>query len=262
MFSETLAGTLSGTGYNSAILAYIVGAKNVVSVDINEELLNVARMRIEQVVGPGVTVIHADGRNLPEDLIDFDAIIVTGGHDRIEPSWIRALAPGGKFIFNWLQSFTKVMIEAEKHTSGGMIGRVCEYGGAFMSLHDGNGVRPAVLPYEKLDIIENLAFQSQLFDNPDFRFFLQINMPSLQHYHYNNPKGARVYVIKEVKSARVIHVFPQVICGDASLWREIHSLYEKFEQCSQPSRATYSLCVDKSGIMQFTHEACSKQQIS
>src|SRR5579859_1356982 len=51
----------TGTGYNAALLACIVGASNVVTIDINETLLGAARKRIEQTVGAGVTVLCADG---------------------------------------------------------------------------------------------------------------------------------------------------------------------------------------------------------
>jgi protein-L-isoaspartate O-methyltransferase len=79
----------TGTGYNAAILAHIVGKENVVSIDINQSLLDTAQERIERIVGTGITLLNADGRNLPETLGRFDAIIVTGSHDRLELSWIK-----------------------------------------------------------------------------------------------------------------------------------------------------------------------------
>ena len=159
----------TGTGYNAAILSTIVGNQNVVSIDINEHLTTMAQSRLDAIVGPGVTVLHGDGRILPETIGRFDVILVTGAHDRLESSWIQALSPGGRLVFNWAKSFIKVMIKAKKMNDG-MVGWVSPYGGDFMSLHDGNGIRPSQLTPIPLRVVAPTDYRF-LCEDLDFLFF-------------------------------------------------------------------------------------------
>lgn len=160
----------TGTGYNAALIGSIIGPTSVTTVDINQALLDVAGERIRRTVGTGTNIMHLDGRHLPHDLREFDAIIVTGAHQRLETSWIEALKPGGRIVFNWMKSFARVMIEAEKCSNGTMIGKVSSYGGDFMGLHDGQGITREPIPFNQLAPIDG-ALLSSLFDDQDFRFF-------------------------------------------------------------------------------------------
>ncbi len=244
----------TGTGYNAALVGSIAGPENVVTIDENDALLDVVRARIERTIGPDVTVLCLESRNLPESLGLFDAIIVNGSCERIDPSWMRALMPGGRIVFNWMKSFTNVMIQAEK-TGRNLTGRVCQYDGDLISMYGGQGTQHGPLPYVPLPLIAYFACQSPIFGDPDFRFFLQINMPSLRYDHYSKlSSGERVYVVRDIDSNRIVHFFPLKIRGDASLWKEIYALYEKFEQLQQPSRKEFLLTVNENGVMTFSYK--------
>jgi protein-L-isoaspartate O-methyltransferase len=243
----------TGTGYTAAILGYIVGSEKVVTLDINQALLEEARVRIERTGGSGRTILHADGRTLPEYLGEFQAILVTGSHDRIEPSWVRALVPGGRIVFNWIQGLTKVMLEAEK-TEERLIGRVSAYGGDFMQLHDGNVEERVRVPHQRLGLVTCQEFRPQIFEDPDFSFLLQIALPSLRYRRYRNASGEKSYAVRDLSGHRLVHFFPGKIRGDGSLWEEIRALHETFEQLLRPSRKAFSLCVDERGCMTFSYK--------
>lgn len=244
----------TGTGYNAAILGTLVGCHNVVTIDINEQLLAEAQARVERIVGPGMTFLHADGRSLPEQLSGgtFDAIMVTGSHDRIEPSWVKALAPGGHLVVNWKRSFANVMIEAEKIQSR-LIGRVAPYGGDFMALHDGAGLERGRSPYQPLGLVACSEFRPQLFEDRDFGFFLQIKKPSLFYHRHRTRSGDLAYVVMESTGSRVLYFFPVKIRGDASLWQEISQVSEQYEQLKRPSRSAFQLIVEEDGQMTFRY---------
>ncbi|GLV61189.1 hypothetical protein KDH_80050 [Dictyobacter sp. S3.2.2.5] len=251
----------TGTGYNAALVASLVGAANVVTIDINAALLDAARTRIERIVGSGVRVLHADGRNLLANLGLFDALIVTGAHERLEPSWINALAPGGRIVFNWAQGLIKVMLEAEK-VGDSLVGRVCEYGGEFMFLHAGDGVKRPLLPCIPLELVETTAFQSQLFDDPDFRFFLQIHLPTLGYSLWRKATGAKVYVVEERETHRMLQFFPEKIRGNRSLWKEIQMLYTQFDDLAHPKHTAFTFSCLSEGQMTFALNKAILQQSS
>jgi protein-L-isoaspartate(D-aspartate) O-methyltransferase len=245
----------TGTGYNAAILACLVNPENVVTIDINENLLEAVRERLERTVGSGVTVLHTDGRNLAEDLANFDAIIVTASHQNIEPSWIRALVSGGRLIVNWNKSFSKAFVELEKSGESGLIGNVARYSGDFMSLHSGEGVPIPAFPAwdRQAPLLESRDFRDEIVRNFDFGFFLQIHFPTLSLYRYHKKSvDAYYYAVKDY-SGRVVYFSPYV-GGDASLWEEIRQCHEKFIGLGKPRRKSLSLKVAADGTMTFFSE--------
>jgi protein-L-isoaspartate O-methyltransferase len=241
----------TGTGYNAAILSCIVGNKNVVTLDINETLLAEAQERLDRIVGPGITVLHVDGRNLPAYLGQFDAILVAASSQCIEPSWIQALNHQGRLIVNWNKSFSKVFFELEKQGEG-LIGNVASFGGDFMELHDGNGIAPVQLDWDKYAPVleEETDFRDHLPCDVDFGFFVQIHIPSLRYsrfkgnvsnqYHYaiGDAQGRLVYLSKKVR-------------GDALLWKELKELHEKFVSLGKPRSKDLSLQIACNGDMTF-----------
>lgn len=107
----------TGTGYNAALMAEMVGSGgSVVAVDIDDDLTESAAAHLvaagaavclEGLPLPGVT---ADPRAAPitlatrdgalgyEELAPYDRIVLTVGSWDIQPAWWRQLAPGGRLL--------------------------------------------------------------------------------------------------------------------------------------------------------------------
>jgi len=84
----------AGTGYYSAIIAYIVGATgHVVAAEIDEPLAAAARRNLVSM--PWVEVQQSDGSDVHGPL---DAILVNAGVTHPQESWLDALAPGGRLL--------------------------------------------------------------------------------------------------------------------------------------------------------------------
>ncbi len=89
----------SGTGYNAALIAHIVGdTGHVVTIDIDEDLVDRARAHL---VGAGfaqVRVVCADGALGYHDAAPYDRIILTAAAWDIAPAWREQLRPGGRLV--------------------------------------------------------------------------------------------------------------------------------------------------------------------
>lgn len=86
----------TGTGYNAALLAQLAGDANVVSVEIERDLIETARAALDEQGCRRVMLVHAEeltGVHQP-----FDRIIVTARSNDIDPNWWRLLAPGGRIV--------------------------------------------------------------------------------------------------------------------------------------------------------------------
>jgi protein-L-isoaspartate(D-aspartate) O-methyltransferase len=89
----------TGTGYNAAVLAQIVGDRgHVVSVDIDPELVKRAHASLAA-AGYGSVEVHcADGGYGEPSAAPFDRIIVTAGAWDIPPAWLEQLTGDGRLV--------------------------------------------------------------------------------------------------------------------------------------------------------------------
>ncbi|MGH3411217.1 MAG: methyltransferase domain-containing protein, partial [Streptosporangiaceae bacterium] len=93
----------TGTGYNAAVMAHIVGPRGaVVTVDIDADLIARAQASLADAgYGPGrgqVRAICADGGYGDPLDAPFDRVIVTAGAWDISPAWLDQLGPGGRLV--------------------------------------------------------------------------------------------------------------------------------------------------------------------
>ena len=89
----------TGSGYNAALMSHIVGERGlVVTVDIEEDLIVLARQRLSEAGYGRVEVICGDGGLGYESGAPYDRIILTVGAWDIAPAWWDQLRPGGLLV--------------------------------------------------------------------------------------------------------------------------------------------------------------------
>ncbi|HKB49086.1 MAG TPA: methyltransferase domain-containing protein, partial [Ktedonobacterales bacterium] len=89
----------TGTGYNAALLAELVGPSGVVTtVDIDPEIVAEAREHLTA-AGYGHVAVHVgDGRDGWAASAPYDRVILTVGADDIWPAWYEQLAEDGLLV--------------------------------------------------------------------------------------------------------------------------------------------------------------------
>jgi protein-L-isoaspartate(D-aspartate) O-methyltransferase len=89
----------AGTGYNAALLAHLVGDTGlVVTVDIDQDLVEGARQHLAAAGFDRVQVICGDGGLGYVDAAPYDRIILTVGASDILPAWRAQLKPEGRLV--------------------------------------------------------------------------------------------------------------------------------------------------------------------
>jgi glutamate-5-semialdehyde dehydrogenase len=89
----------TGTGYNAALLAELVGPSGaVVSVDMDQDLVDGAARNLAAAGVSGVTLVTGDGALGYPDGAPYDRIMLTVGSWDIQPAWWAQLAPGGRLL--------------------------------------------------------------------------------------------------------------------------------------------------------------------
>lgn len=89
----------AGSGYNAAIMAHIVGdTGNVVTVDIDQDIVDEAAANLSQTGFHNVTCVCGDGfEGVPTEQ-PYDRIIVTVGAYDVSPHWVNQLKDGGILV--------------------------------------------------------------------------------------------------------------------------------------------------------------------
>lgn len=89
----------SGTGYNAALMAHIVGKTGeVTTIDIDEDIVEAAREHLISAGFANVHVICADGGLGYPDAAPYDRIILTVNAADITPAWHTQLKPDGRLL--------------------------------------------------------------------------------------------------------------------------------------------------------------------
>jgi protein-L-isoaspartate O-methyltransferase len=102
----------AGTGYNAALLAFVVGEPGVrnepealatgrgrdgcvVSIDVDRAVLDSARRHLSALPDRRIELHHCDGRAGYPPAAPFDCIQVTAATPDLEPAWLEQVLPGG-----------------------------------------------------------------------------------------------------------------------------------------------------------------------
>ncbi len=89
----------TGSGYNAAVMSAVVGPQGqVVSIDIDPELVERSRASLAKAGYDRVTLLCADGGFGDPAGAPFDRIIVTAGAWDIAPAWLEQVVLGGLLV--------------------------------------------------------------------------------------------------------------------------------------------------------------------
>lgn len=122
----------AGTGYNAALLAHRLGARNVSTIEVDPAVAEHARAALHATGYGEVRVITGDGERGYAPLAPYDRLVSTAGVRRFPYQWVRQTRPGGRFITPWAHPYLPVLVELTVTVDGTAIGSVADPGMDFM----------------------------------------------------------------------------------------------------------------------------------
>ncbi|MDP7323638.1 MAG: protein-L-isoaspartate(D-aspartate) O-methyltransferase [Candidatus Woesearchaeota archaeon] len=109
----------SGSGYQTSILAHIVGDKgSVVSTDVIPELVEFARQNIKKVNLKNVKIFEEDGSKGLQEQAPYDRIIITAACKEFPQPLLEQLKPGGIIVGPVGDANEQEMVKGVKDKSG------------------------------------------------------------------------------------------------------------------------------------------------
>lgn len=94
----------TGTGWNAALMAEIVGVSNVTTVEIDPEIAEDARRKLRD-AGYPVEVITGDGADGYAPNAPYDRVIATAAVAEFPLEWVRECRVGGLMLVPWAPTF-------------------------------------------------------------------------------------------------------------------------------------------------------------
>jgi protein-L-isoaspartate(D-aspartate) O-methyltransferase len=108
----------TGSGYHVALLAFLVGPRNVVSIERLEALAERARSNLASVGLGEVTVVVGDGSLGYPDRAPYDGIMATAAAPRIPDPWAAQLSSRGRIVAPVGPRHGQVLVVATKRADG------------------------------------------------------------------------------------------------------------------------------------------------
>lgn len=105
----------TGSGWNAALIAHIVGKKGMVyTTEIVDELIDFAKNNLKKIKLENIKVIHSDGSKGYEKASPYDRIIVTAACPKIPETLIKQLRQDGIIVAPVGSFFGQKMIKGRK----------------------------------------------------------------------------------------------------------------------------------------------------
>lgn len=198
-----------GTGYNAALMGYMVGQRGqVISLDIDEELVQTAKRQLAFVQAANVYAAVGDGFSGDALHAPYDRILATCSVRCIPVAWSDQIKIGGLLVCNLLTNLASTFIRVEKRSDNELRGGFLALEATYMEMHRG-----ALPPKTKIDWRRYDSFPSKsvhlsenleaLLKNPAHSLVLQSLLPGvMKRYHVQNDQ-VMLYLLIEDAAVQV-----------------------------------------------------------
>ena len=257
----------TGSGYNAGLLATLTHTpEQVVTIERDAVLAAQARHTLEQVIGPGVTVVVGDGVVGWPSGAPYDRIIATASAATLPMAWVEQLDIGGRLVMDLQGPLASSFLVVEK-TAESVSGHFLSEPLHFMPLEteaisvpQANMASLLQQACQTTFVLENdPVFPDALFD-PAFRWFLQWRIPDCQiskrkHVRRGTASEMHTILVVEPKRKALVRLQKQQgeatwrgeVYGSALFWQELQQAYEAFHVVGEPHQQRYQLVVEQEG---------------
>ncbi len=251
----------AGTGYNAALMGYMVGSTGqVISIDIDEELVSTAKLHLSQTGARNVLAVNGDGFAGYPANSPYDRLLATCGVKYIPRTWLYQLKQGGVLICNVLLNLASIFVRLEKLNSTTLEGRLLDIDAQYMEMRSPGGLplrsgihwkKYDALPRHDAKLSGNLT---ELLNNTSYSLLLQSVLPRVsKHYRWNAGKDQPdVYLLEQASVGAAVRVHDDriTVYGDGERLEEQIKESIAMYQHLYPE-AGYKVCIteDQATIM-------------
>jgi len=250
----------TGTGYNTALLAHVVGPRGVVcSVDIHDKAVHEARQalgRLAPSLANRVFLAARDGFEGFREFAPFDRIVATAACPDIAPSWIGQLAPDGMLLVPLRTKGLDPLVALRRTGEGRCQGRGVGWAG-FMQARGALDDPAHDIVWESRDYLVSEHLRSVPLGEPirtqfarrlDFFFYLALADP-LAGLHPRGPSSdltsIRFGILDGDTGHRALLSGTEIEYSNGSCLARVQDHLERWVQLGSPSIADYDIHVSE-----------------
>ena len=240
----------TGSGYNAALLSARLGQNNVVSIDIDPDLVALARERLAS-LGYHPLMITGDGTQGYAEGVPYDRVIATHAVEHLPYAWIAQTCPGG-------------MILADVRSLGaphiGHLARLTVHGDGTATGDFATGSRGNFMPdrnalqqshylgrtaYDLRDVTtRSTTLGASALNEDGFVFGLWAHLPDI-----TLRPGPQTYLSTPDGSWAIAPEYPGEVrvAGPRDLWCLVEDLHVEWEVAGRPGTDAYTIIVTPHG---------------
>lgn len=242
----------TGTGYDAALLCHRLGDANVTSIDIDNDLVTAARLRLTDLdYFPTLRTVDGDQDN--ESNRAYDKLLCTYAAPSVPPAWLRQLRPGGQLLTHLHRNLpvslaVRLTVDEDGNASGNFLGD----GGCFMASRN----IPVVDAFAQLDA--TVDQQGQIRDDggltlsPDQPYIAlaALRLTDLSSINFQPTDGEPQEWLLASDGSWACHYTKSGTVeqyGKRSLWNEIESIHAGWVRRGRPALSDYEMWVGPDG---------------
>ena len=259
----------TGTGYNAALLAHIVGdPQHIFTVEIDPALAQQAQQRLDQVVGEGITASAGNGLHGFAPGAPYDRIIATGSYHKVPLAWLDQLQLGGIILMNLrghlgAGAFLKVVKVGSQRAAYGTF----LTGSDFIELQDTDTpsckVTDLVSQYLGRSVTAQIPCSQAKFDpsllwDHRLEFLLQLSFPHMYFTSIGLNPISPCLIDSESDTMLVFRPTDQKnewmveIKGEPQTWEKVSRVYNLWAETGGTDVSRYLLDIDDAGQQSVT----------
>jgi protein-L-isoaspartate(D-aspartate) O-methyltransferase len=255
----------TGSGYNAALLCERLGSRQVISIDIDPDLVEVAQKRLAECAYTPTLAI-ADGWDGYPSRAPYDRIIATCSVPRIPEAWIDQLQIGGVIVtpLSGGRFDPSGLVALRRAADGSLSGRLDRGGAAFMPMRVGRSApvepRPSTTRADLLTLAESPEGEPRPCTVPPY--MLDVGEPSMPPHFLlrldetmtwewcwlDGPGGeprAPAVAAPDGSWARVVMRSRPIVHqgGPRRLWDMVERNWERYLHLGRPAMDRYGITV-------------------
>jgi protein-L-isoaspartate(D-aspartate) O-methyltransferase len=253
----------TGSGYNAALLAQQVGARNVVTIEVDRELGTRANKVLTDCGYGEVTVVTADGEQGYPPGAPYDRIISTASVYQVPYAWVDQTQPGGLVITPWATAYYNGgLLELTVAEDGTAVGRIVDKA-SFMSVRDQRLPRVSlgadVYDEGQATVREAELHPYDVAGHYDVSMSIGILVPRCKHLYTSADNDSNEAILWFLdpwsRSWASLHHSPDVASrsyrvrqlGPRNLWDEVEAAYRWWSDAGRPAAEQWRFQVTPRG---------------
>lgn len=238
----------TGTGYNAALLAHVLGADAITTVDVDSEITGAARERLAAAGYRGVTVVTGDGTLGCAPRAPYDRIMATCELSSVPAPWLRQCRPGGLVLVPIAGGLVALRVADAEHAEG----RFLHTPAYFVALRD-PGRKPqrrSVPPWEAVragdgdaERVRRTETPPWVLDNEVFRFVVSLVLGDAAVTQAFGGRSAAL-AASDGSRAYVDGDGGVRVSGPRDLWAVVERVHYLWQREGRPRRERFGITVD------------------